>query len=196
MARAYEALLGGLAGLIAVAGFPCPAHAQMVNVTVRVENKANLPTDLLAAAESRVAAMYASAGIDMTFVNRDDADLMIRLLSREGEERMQRDADTMGFAPYAASDRGRIAYVFQTRVDNITNGYSAARYIVLAVAIAHEVGHLLLPLNAHSTTGIMKATPGQKEFQLAVGGQLLFTPEQIAQIHRRLVDDTPRVGAR
>ena len=196
MARAHEALLGGLVGLIAGAGFPCPAHAQMVNVTVRIENQANLPTDLLTAAESRVAVMYANAGVDMTFVNRDDADVMIRLLSREGEERMQRDADTMGFAPYAASDRGRIAYVFQTRVDNITKGYSAARYIVLAVAMAHEVGHLLLPLHAHSTTGIMKATPGQKEFQLAVGGQLLFTPEQIAQINRRLVDDTPRVVAR
>jgi hypothetical protein len=194
MARVHQALRAGLAGLIAVAGLARPAHAQMVNVSVRVENQANLPTGLLAAAESRVAVMY--AGVDMTFVSRDDADVMIRLLSREGEERMQRDADTMGFAPYAASDRGRIAYVFQTRVDKITTGYSAARYIVLAVAIAHEVGHLLLPLNAHSTTGIMKATPGQKEFQLAVGGQLLFTPEQIAQIHRRLVDDTPRVVAR
>jgi hypothetical protein len=196
MARAYEAVLGGMAGLIAVAGFPCPAHAEMVKVTVRVENQASLPTDLLAAAESRVAVIYANAGIDLTFVNRDDADFMIRLLSREGEERMQRDADTMGFAPYAASDRGRIAYVFQTRVDKITDGYSAARYVVLAVAMAHEVGHLLLPLNAHSTTGIMKATPGQEEFQLAVGGQLLFTPEQIAQIHRRLLDDAQRVVAR
>jgi hypothetical protein len=196
MARAHRAVLAGLAGLIVVASFTRPAHAQMVKVTVRVENQANLPTDLLAAAESRVAAIYANAGVDMRFVNRDHGDFMVKLLSREGEERMQPNVDAMGLAPYAASDRGHIAYVFQSRVDKIAEGYSAARYIVLAVAMAHEVGHLLLPLNAHSTTGIMKATPGQVEFHLAVGGQLLFTPEQIAQIHRRLMGDTPRVGAR
>jgi hypothetical protein len=186
MAEAHPALVAGIAALMALGGFSRPAHAQMARATVRVENRSGLPNDLLAAAESRVAVIYANAGVDLTFVNRDDADFMIKLISREAEERMRPNADAMGFAPYDASDRGRIAYVFQTRVDKIAKGYSAAPSVVMAVAMAHEVGHLLLPVNAHSKTGIMKAASGQAEFRLAVRGQLLFTANQIAQIQSRL----------
>ena len=192
MARTNQLLLAGMAGLIAVAGSARPADAQIVKVTVRVENQANLPDDLLADAESIAAAIYANAGVDIAFVRRGDADFMVKLLSRSAEDRMRPNADAMGFVPCSESDRGHIAYVFPNRVDRVAERYTAARYVVLAVAMAHEVGHLMLPLNAHSKTGIMKATSGQLEFQRAVRGQLLFTPEQIAQIHTRLMSDAPR----
>jgi hypothetical protein len=177
----------GLAGVIGLVNSTQPAAAQTLKVKVRVENQANIPNDLLADAESTVTGIYADAGIETTFVN-GEADFMIKLLSRYTEGIIRRGPDTVGFAPSTDSDRGHVAYVFQTRVDRIAEGYSAPRPIVLGAAIAHEMGHLLLPDNAHSKTGIMQGTWNQVDFRRAVHGQLVFTPEQVAQIRCRLIN--------
>jgi hypothetical protein len=186
MAKARRALTAGLVGVMALAGSTL-AGAHTLHVTLRVRNDAKIPADLLAAAESEVTTIYASAGVDATFVD-GAADVMIVLLSRHTDAAMRQASDAVGFAPCTESARGHIAYIFQTRVDNIAAGYSAARSVVLGAAIAHEVGHLLLPLNAHSTTGIMRAEWNQVDFQRALQGQLLFTREQIAQIRSRMTE--------
>jgi hypothetical protein len=47
--------------------------------------------------------------------------------------------------------------------------------------IAHELGHLVLPENSHSATGIMAAG-----LDLRVNADPLFTPEQIVAIRETL----------
>ena len=69
--------LAGLAGTIVLTGAVWPAAAQTLKVSVRSGNQPNLSNDLLTATESRVAAIYADAGVEMTFVHDGPADLFV-----------------------------------------------------------------------------------------------------------------------
>jgi len=57
---------------------------------------------------------------------------------------------------------------------------------LLGIAIAHEIGHLLLPDNSHSQTGLMRAKWGKADFWLAQRSQLFFTAEQGELIRSRM----------
>ena len=65
---------------------------------------------------------------------------------------------TMGFAPCAGMTTGpcRIAYIFFDRIEEFASRMSLPPGRVLGLAIAHEIGHLLLPRRSHSTHGIMR----------------------------------------
>ena len=82
-------------------------------------------------------------------------------------------------------ERGRLAFVIIDRVNKISDGYSTPRTTVVAVAIAHELGHLLLG-NEHSVTGIMKRYLNQADFRKVRNGQLTFTGEQAKRLRSRL----------
>jgi hypothetical protein len=172
-------------------GTPASAAAQDARVTLRVRNDAQVPGVLLADATARVEAIYAKAGIDATFVDAG-ADLIIVLLSRHTADNMRTSPDVLGFAPSAL---GRIAYVLQPRVDRLADGYRTSRAIVLGVAIAHEMGHLLM-LDAHSTAGIMRPEWNQADFRQNGHDNLLFTlaqaAEMCARLTSRLATATPR----
>ena len=49
---------------------------------------------------------------------------------------------------------------------------------ILGHVIAHEFGHLLLNLDSHSPTGIMRGMWDTNDFAAATYGDLLFTPQQ------------------
>ena len=53
---------------------------------------------------------------------------------------------------------------------------------MLACAIAHELGHLLLPVRTHAPAGLMRACWSRDEFHRAEQGQLTFLPEEVARI--------------
>ena len=57
--------------------------------------------------------------------------------------------------------------------------------IVLAHAMAHEVGHLLLP-HGHSDTGLMRADWDADDLWSAANGELNFTAGQAESIRRLL----------
>ena len=53
---------------------------------------------------------------------------------------------------------GGTAFVFVDRVLRLAHQYQQPVHVVLALAIAHEIGHLLLPAPAHAREGLMKAS--------------------------------------
>jgi hypothetical protein len=55
--------------------------------------------------------------------------------------------------------------------------------LVLGDVIAHELGHLLLGSNAHSSSGIMAAELDREKIKAAGMGRLGFSPEQAARMH-------------
>ena len=191
MTRIGRLVTSGLAGVVVLLGSAAPLGGQTLKLSLHIQNQADIQNDVLADAEEIVTRIFAAVGVEATFVD-GEADVTIKLLSRHTENGLRRDVDTVGFAPSSESERGHVAYVFQSRVDRIAEGYSAVRAVVLGAAIAHEVGHLLLPLNAHSKTGIMQPTWSQLDFRRALHGQLLFTSEQAAQIRRRLINALPQ----
>jgi hypothetical protein len=128
-----------------------------------VDNFASLPSETLNLTEKAVAAIFADAGVRVVWIDgrerppRRDGErrLKVLLLSREMSER-KIAADGVGptVLGQAARTPGR-AYIFTPRVEDLARRYEREMAGVLARIIAHEIGHLLLPANSHSTKGIM-----------------------------------------
>jgi hypothetical protein len=58
---------------------------------------------------------------------------------------------------------------------------------VLGRVIAHEVGHLLLGHNAHSSEGIMRANWNKADFA-SINNQALFSPEQSERVRDEIMN--------
>ena len=100
--------------------------------------------------------------------------------------------DTMGIA-LLQRDSADHAAVFVSRVRE-----TAARYPelvgvkeIMGCVIAHEIGHLLLHSNSHSSEGVMRADFRQTDLIRAVQRQLIFTPEERDTIQRNLINREP-----
>ena len=83
------------------------------------------------------------------------------------------------------------AYVYVDRVRQLSSQRQAQVQLLLGRAIAHEVGHLVLPKDGHSTSGIMTA----RLHTHRDGAALTFTESERMNIHARLLALSPRVSA-
>jgi hypothetical protein len=78
---------------------------------------------------------------------------------------------------------GRFANIMFARVERLAKMTSTDLATVLGHAIAHEIGHLLLPPNAHSSGGIMKGTLNPL---LAAQGVLWFSSDEADRLRARI----------
>ncbi len=83
-----------------------------------------------------------------------------------------------GTAPYAT--------VLYPAVRSIGRKPGASEGVVLACAIAHELGHLLLGPGAHSDEGVMRRVWTARDFALALRGGLYFTAPQAQRMQAEL----------
>ena len=113
-------------------------------------------------------------------------EVLVVILPASMSAQMDASDDKMGLAPGAPTERGRLAYVFYDRVELYARVNFVSSGQVLGNAIAHEVGHLLLPYHAHSGSGIMRASWTLEDFQALGRGWLLFTPKQAELLRARL----------
>ena len=150
--------------------------AQTSSLRVHLRNDARLGDDTVAAARQLVSEIYSHAGLELIWAN-DEAALTIILRPRASKQTVLRAPDALGYTPGGGTERGRLAFVIVNRVNEVSDGYRAQRSVVLGVAMAHELGHLLIS-NEHSTTGMMKAYFNQADFRSAKNGCLLFTDQQ------------------
>jgi hypothetical protein len=175
------------AAMLIVIGFGAiqEVDAQELALSVRLRNDAGVSEEVLNDAKAAVSQVYASAGITLTWLPAR-ANITVVLLRRDQAVNLRQANDTMGFAPGSETERVHLAYILMHRVDEIAAGYHAERDVVLGAAIAHEIGHLLLPRDSHSKSGIMRAVWNQSDFRNAKRGELLLTADQVAQIRGRL----------
>ena len=95
---------------------------------------------------------------------------------------------TLGFAAPGTSE----ATILYNRVGKFSKRYGLKREVLLGYAIAHEVGHLLLPPNSHSPSGVMRANI---DLQRAAAKKLRFTRQQGELILEKLEGFAPVVVA-
>ena len=117
---------------------------------------------------------------------------MIFILGPSGEA-AARNGIALGFS--SANQQGSqrpAAYVIYPRIENFVRTHDDANQRgrrlgqVLAHAIAHEIGHVLLSSSSHSPAGIMRASWQDDEYKLLVSGQLRFTLAQTELIRTEL----------
>jgi hypothetical protein len=168
--RAAAALVAAMS--VAVAGranaqdaaTPAPSRDD-ATIVLHVTNYAALSRDVLDAASARVAMVYQLIGVRIVWVDgevsleqRQDGrlHLSVLLLSREmAEKTILARGIKEGVLANAHPASGR-ASIF---CDRIATMPGAPTYLAnpLGDVIAHEVGHLLLGVNSHSRSGIMRA---------------------------------------
>jgi len=82
-------------------------------------------------------------------------------------------------------DGGTYATVFLGPAHCKAAEANVPQLLVLAYAAAHEVGHLLLGNEAHTSRGLMKARWTGDDFQAMAQGRFHFTRDQVKELTRR-----------
>ena len=206
--------IGSLVMVVGLAGFPRPAAADPIPVlpiVLEVRDHARIPTHIVTRAKAEMTRIYRDACVNIRWTDPSpgagqpeappspattDPGFALVVLPREMTDQLVVATEALGGAAGTREERGRMAYVFYDRVERVartrlhtgrrTGAYDFDDVIVLAHAMAHEVGHLLLPYG-HSATGLMRANWDEADLRRAVRRQLNFTPEQAESIRARLL---------
>ena len=195
------ALANGLTGL----GHAAPAASSETSpaIKIHVHNYARVAPKTLAEAEEVTTEIFREAGLETRWadsvLNAEDdpepfgghllysfSDIQLSILPREMSDRFGLPKNVMGVVPRSDA---QIAYVFdstveaffQTTLSAYRTGHIDRRVSesqILGIAIAHELGHLLLGLQGHSADGIMRGEWGLTDLRNAAFRMLLFTPQQ------------------
>ena len=83
-------------------------------------------------------------------------------------------------------EMGRASYVFKDRALQIAHKRHQDVAQVLGYAIAHEMGHVLLPRPAHTAQGIMRAEWNGDDLRHIASDALRFTLTQATQMRSKL----------
>ena len=198
--RATTVGLVVMSGLIGAGRATWADQTSRLSITVWVRNRAEVPNYLVSQAQAVVQRIFRKAGVATVWVaapydqgSSQESQFIIDILSRDEANRLDvtRSAETLGVAPTSGFEPGRLAYVFYHRIGEASRESEINPRYVLGIAMAHELGHLLLPYGAHSTTGLMRANWTTADLQRAAHGQLLFTREQAELIRSRIGGLTP-----
>ena len=193
VAAAVATLTGGRA--MASPGDVAPLVLHVTDYThLKTRELAMKPGDLLEA-ERLATEVYARIGVRVVWTDGCAAGaagdgalhLDVILLSAEMTARRQPTPGPMTFGQ--ASRETRRAFIYSARVINHAIQTASDPRWVLALVLAHEVGHMLLPQYSHSTSGLMR--PYWEGRIVAIPD---FLPSQGEEIRSRLT--TPETTER
>ena len=161
-------------------------------LVVRIDNSAAVADSILNKALAIAAGIYHRSDIPIELTTDTDANaaLTIVVLSSTRVTAVRPAHNSMGVTPSADDGtRGTAAYVFADRVAAFATDGRLDQAMILGCALAHELGHLLLPVNAHTRDGIMRANWDAKSIaRSAVPG---FTLEQARLLRLRVAGRMP-----
>jgi hypothetical protein len=203
MATRWEAA-SAVALAFAVMVRPVAAQDRPLYMTIVVQDLAGLSPTVIKEAETVVTRIYSQIGVQITWreivgfeeptaiaqaadVVHGESIIHVGLLSAGMEHLVRPDRGTLGMALSGT----RLVRVFVNRVEHVARSAQEEVADVLGHVMAHEIGHLLLGPDAHSTAGLMAATLDLP--RIALGG-LWFDRAQAAIIQARLAcDGVPRL---
>jgi len=185
-------LLVAVAVVIGALGLPADGSAEERTpaLTVKLRNDANVIHHVLTPAREIVRQMFGAAGVDVVW---EGASMVMVVLSDREPAELSSRVDVLGFATGTRNGRGRVAYVVMPRVREFTRAQPLNEAVLLGAAIAHEIGHLLLPHDSHSATGLMQPTFALHDVTRARFGRLGFTAAQAISI-RSTIDERRRMA--
>ncbi len=167
-------------------------------ITVLAYNYAEVSADVLANTRDKVRAVFEKAGVGIIWSEplsgtpgaetapaecRQPLAIQVMIRARQtawepGRKRI------MGLA-LAADDERAVLSLFYRAVMDVAVRYRSPLDDILAVALAHEMGHALLPPPSHASTGIMQARWEGDDIRHAVVGSLAFSEAQADTIRAK-----------
>ena len=161
-------------------------HILAAALVLHMTNFSGAPPAVVHQAQEEVTRVYERIGVPLEWDGTaDGAAIRIVLLPYETGDLRHVQNRVMG-AAVRTPNGNAVAYVYYRRVQAEAERYEVSTSLVLACAIAHELGHLLLPERTHALTGLMRACWSRGEFQRAEQGQLRFLPGDVARIRAGL----------
>ncbi len=147
-----------------------------LTIDLQMRNDARVPAHVLEPSQVEVMRIFADAGLAVRWTEAAPR-FTVHLVSHVlGYARAL--SPVMGVALANGSE----AKVFFRQVQDFARSCHIDVSTMLAYVIAHEIGHLLLPGNAHSPTGVMQAGWDKALVHNAARGSLTFTEAQAARI--------------
>src|SRR5262245_16578876 len=157
-----------------------PGH--VLTIDLQMTNEAQVPAPVFEKSRDEVTRIFASAGVAVRWTETTPR-LTVRVVAQVlGFDRAA--SPVMGVALRTAKES--TAQVFFRQVQNFARTYDVDLSTMLAYVMAHEMGHLLLPGNAHSPTGLMQADWDKALVRDAARGSLTFTDVQAARIRAKI----------
>ncbi len=167
-------------------------------MAISVFNDSRISSEILTQAEEVSSHVFGQAGIHVDWVNCSPADeapsgkvacrqaiqqnLQLHIVRRSLNLR-----DSILGISYLASDgTGFQADIFFEGIERMGHETFVDPAIILGHVAAHEIGHLLLGTNSHSSEGIMRAHWKMDELARANKGLLLFTKSQSHRMAEKL----------
>jgi len=188
-----------------------PAERKLT-INLYVYNYAQVPENILSEAENQAGEIFRKIGVKTLWVQVPfiSGEKQLEFLSRRSQNSSALDLrisiprpltvktmekhlgvpdHVLGLSMYSKDKPGHLAYVFYHRVEEFVQARNLHEHKarILGLAMAHEIGHLLLPLHSHSSRGVMRATWDREDFELAARGNLDFTPKQAELIRSEVL---------
>jgi len=189
-----------LLAVLVASGAPSP-------LSVAVFDYARVPPQWLSWAKQEMSRIYGEIGVEISWhdassdarTNSVDklqpdtgplpqAALIVLILPESQATQERIPQGVIGYSAGTADECRRVAYVLYGRMDQFRLEQAPAIYRakLLAYLMAHEVGHLLLPVQSHSPSGIMRAQWSRADLELAQQGRLRFTADQALSIRSKV----------
>ena len=188
--RCRGGLLGAALTIALGLARPVAASDGMPSVLLYLANEAGVSSAIVGDTRQEVIRIYAQIGVRVIWAEHATGSpkdpLVIVIAPITGQWVGQ--ARTFGLAVRGANSSGRLAYVFYDRVRPLAQEHQMCVGFLLGVAMAHEIGHLLLPFGSHSPSGLMQGDWDNRQFLLARAGLLRFTAQQAELIRAHLMD--------
>lgn len=172
---------------------------QNARLTVSVYNDAEVPADVLKLAENEASRIFRQAGIELYLLNcripavSQDASQACReavfpehLHLRIARRSLGLKRETMGLSFQSDDGSGCYADLFYEPMEQLHQSDGTDIPSILSHVAAHEIGHLLLGANSHSSAGIMHARWTAEELASARVGGLIFSENESRQMKAKL----------
>ena len=169
-----------------------------LQITVVVYNDAAVPALVIESAKEIAARIYRDAGVAIMWKDRGApatgaTELFVRIVRRS----LNLPGEDFGIAFVGGDGHGVQADIFYSGIEQLRNNTTANPAQIMGHVMAHELGHLLLGMNSHSSSGLMQAHWTDQQLRLMSKGILKFDKRQSRAIGARLIsaDAAPQIAA-
>lgn len=173
--------------------------SENARITISVYNDTEVPVDVLERAENEASHVFRQAGIKVTWLNcripapNEEASracreaifpehLHLRIVPRS----LGLKGETMGISFQADDGSGCYADLFYEPMEQLHQSDQTDVATLLGHVAAHEIGHLLLGKNSHSSAGIMHAHWTAEDLAKEKVGGLVFLENESLRMKARL----------
>jgi len=154
-------------------------------VRVVLQNPDVAPLAVVARAQAEVTRLYSLIGVMIVWVNEPVDDPRVVRVKVTNWEPSDSSMGPGALGVTYRVERGTSrALVIWSRGQRTATRSAVGLDAMLAVAIAHELGHVLLPAGSHEKRGLMRAEWDQNDLRDAAAGLLHFSRESAVMIVR------------